>query len=377
MNNTNLNFNENFSLTSALTTMTNNWYQKSKAPNASYKSLFLGSIGARIVNIMILPTALIDSIGHFALAVITLGFAAPVGKIYNFVQWICDSNLSSRFSFAGGIVNLMNAKKHFHLFLGPITGIINPEKIASFFNTNEGRTQNEINKIFQTEIDICENITRDHLIGNSIISKNAKEGYEEIAKGLKNSNINFKSENVVLEIHEEFSFTRLLTNMTNDWYQKTKNNNADLGTLIVGSIVSRIVNHLIMPVALVDSICNIAIGIFTLTIGAPLGIIYNAFQWCLKSDSRSRFTFAGGIINIMNAKNHLINSPFATFAGILDPEKAAYFFKTSNRKTKIESNINLRFAIQACEDLKIKNPSEIVKTACDYRISELRSYLIP
>ncbi|MBA3602960.1 MAG: hypothetical protein H0W50_04825 [Parachlamydiaceae bacterium] len=376
MNSKNLNFNENFSLTSALTTMTNKWYQNSKAQNASYGSLFLGSIGTRIVNILILPTALIDAISHLAVAVITLGFAAPAGKIYNCIQWIRDSNLESKFSFAGGIVNLMNAKKHFNLFLGPITGMINPEKITSFFNTNEGRTQKEIDEIFQKEIDFCENI-RDRFKGTSEISEKAKEGYENILTILRKSNVNFKSENVPLEIHEEFSFTRLLTNTTNNWYQKTKKNNADLGSLIIGSIGARIVNQLIMPVALVDSICNIAISIFTLTIGAPLGIVYNAMQWCLNSNLRSRFSFSGGIINIMNAKNHLINAPFATFAGILDPEKAANFFKTSKRKTKIESNYNLRFAILACEDFKKNTKSEIATTACDHRISKLRSFLIP
>jgi hypothetical protein len=377
MTSTNLNYNENFSLTYSLTIMTNNWYQNTKADNASYGTLFLGSIGSRLVNILITPAAFIDTISHLFVGIFTLGLAAPAGKIYNFIQWNFDSNLRSKFSFAGGIINFMNAKKHFDASLGTLAGVISPEKIVPYFSTQEGRTQKEIDDIFQNEIARRKRFIAEYFNGPSESSKKTKAAYENVITVLQNSSkLNIRTQNTSLEAHEEFSFTRSFTNMTNSWYQKTKNVEASLETLIIGSIASRIANVLIIPLALIDSISNVAIGIFTLILGAPLGKIYNAVQWCRHNELRSRFSFAGGIINIMNAKNHLINAPLATLAGTLNPEKAAYFFKTSQRKTKEESNFPLTDAIKNLNNLKTLDNSNGVKIACEYTNLVLNEYLI-
>lgn len=126
--------------------------------------------------------------------------------------------------------------------------------------------------------------------------------------------------------HEDFSLTRMLTFFTNSWYQESKNENVSWGSFMLGRIGSRIVNLLILPTALIDSIAHVAIGIFTFTIGAPLGLLYNARQWFLGLEMQSRITFSGGIINLMNAKKHFPCASFAIVLGFLNPEAVANFF---------------------------------------------------
>ncbi len=127
-------FHENFSLTRALTGLTNAWYQESIKCSNYWGPFLLGRFGSRLVNLLILPTSLADSIAHVAMAVFTVCAGIPLGLLYNARQWFLGLEGQSRFTLSGAIINLMNAKKHFPCgYLGVIVGILNPEADVHFF----------------------------------------------------------------------------------------------------------------------------------------------------------------------------------------------------------------------------------------------------
>jgi hypothetical protein len=128
------------------------------------------------------------------------------------------------------------------------------------------------------------------------------------------------------QLHENFSLTRMLTGLTNSWYQESMKSNANRGTFWLGQFGSRIVNLLILPTALIDSVGHVAMAIFTFAVGAPLGLLYNARQWYLNSDGKSRFTFSGGIVNLLNAKKHFPCAYLGIVVGLLNPEAVVNFF---------------------------------------------------
>lgn len=128
-----------------------------------------------------------------------------------------------------------------------------------------------------------------------------------------------------LHLHEDFSITRMLTGITKSWYLESMVE-SNWQTFLLGRIGSRLVNLLILPTSLIDSIINVAIGVFTLVIAAPISLIYNFLNWHKNQDGESRFTFSGGFINLMNAKKHFPMAPFAMLAGICNPENVAIFF---------------------------------------------------
>ncbi len=134
--------------------------------------------------------------------------------------------------------------------------------------------------------------------------------------------MNVKNHASPYQLHENFSLTRILTSFTHSWYKESKNKSAAWGAFLWNEFGPRAVNLLILPTALIDSIAHVAMGVFTLTIGAPLNFLYNARSL----EEQRRFTFSGGIINLMNAKKHFPCAAFGIFVGILDTEAAANFF---------------------------------------------------
>lgn len=351
ISNTSLETHENVSLTRSLTKMTNNWYQKAHNYDAGFGTILLGQVGSRAINILIIPTALIDTIRNVTIGIFTIAIGAPCGKVYNSVKWIMGSKTRSRFSFAGGIISLMNAKKHLPLaILGTLAGILNPEKIGLFYQKNDGKSKKEMTEIFQEQIEFCHQMNLDEKV-----PMNVRAAYKSLANDLKyklEHSLALLVSRKTLESQEKMSFIKVLTNWTNKHYQKAKSKDAGFGTILAGSIGSRIINILIVPTALIDTVDHLATGIFTLGIGAPIGKVYNFIQWCRNNPKRSRFSFAGGIINFMNAKNHLLNSGLATVAGILNPEKAANFFRTNDGSLKRDNRSVLRHAITFCKQME-------------------------
>lgn len=373
-NNTELNFNENFSLTRELTHLTNNWYQDTIKPNISWGTLLLGSAGSRALNILITPTALLTSISHLAIGIFTLGIGAPLGKVYNFIQLSLNRRERSSFSFAGGLINIMNAKKHLaSALVGTLVGIINPEKAANFYKSYGGKSKAEVTAIFQQAINVC-----DRMIWNPFIALERVESYIEIKKVLEDyclEDFNEVISGTTLEGHEKFSFTESLTTITNKWYQKANEENASFGSILLGKAGSRLVNFIMIEtLSIVDTINNLALAIFTLGIGAHVNLVCNFVEWKLNYNYESRISYSGGLVNLTNAKMHLINGPIGSIAGLLDPEKAANFYRTNDGRTRKEGRKILKKAMRVFKFvISDENNSPALRSASQHILNVLAS----
>lgn len=132
--------------------------------------------------------------------------------------------------------------------------------------------------------------------------------------------------------HEIFSRTDELTHMTNRWYINAhdqsiiKSGDKSFCTQVKGKFLSRIVNLLIFPTDLIDTIAHVAMGILTLCVLAPGEAVYNL---CKDAKTKSdRFTVIGGLRNFAYAGKHLLEAIPRAFMGIYNPEMADGFFKT-------------------------------------------------
>jgi hypothetical protein len=86
------------------------------------------------VNLLILPTDLIDMIAHVAMGALTLLALAPGEAFYN---WGKDEEAkSNRFTAIGGLTNFGYALKHlFEAIPRTILGVVDPKEAEFFFQT--------------------------------------------------------------------------------------------------------------------------------------------------------------------------------------------------------------------------------------------------
>lgn len=126
---------EVFSLTNELTHMTARWHAKVAIPITNDKmdcfAQIKGRFLSRVVNLLILPTDLIDAIAHLAMGILTLLILAPGEAIYNCCR--DEKTRSNQFTMIGGLRNFAYAGKHlFEAIPRAIIGIIYPVAGGAF-----------------------------------------------------------------------------------------------------------------------------------------------------------------------------------------------------------------------------------------------------
>lgn len=136
---------EFFSLTNQLTQLTSAWNaiaaSKRECPmimNMDCSMQLKGIFLSRIVNLLILPTELLDAIAHILMGALTLLVLAPGEALYNWNR--AENEQSNRFTVCGGLTNFGYAAKHLlEAIPRAVLGILDPQGAFHKFETETQR----------------------------------------------------------------------------------------------------------------------------------------------------------------------------------------------------------------------------------------------
>lgn len=164
----NLNVHEDFSLTGLLLQTTSQWHLCSD----------LGSFGARSINLVCTPfTALIDTVAHLTLGVLTVCGLSQLAWGYNFAAGMYGSHSPFKITISGGVVNLCNGLKHLvAIVAAPLIGAADPSKAAELFCPHNNLVKQQLKKEI---LSMNQKLEREERAKNHVI-QNAKNLKKEI-----------------------------------------------------------------------------------------------------------------------------------------------------------------------------------------------------
>lgn len=128
---------------------------------------------------------------------------------------------------------------------------------------------------------------------------------------------------------ENFSCSQIFTGMTARWMLNVEQGNNSFGAPLLGRIGARVANLCILPVALVDSIIQLAIGLFKIIIGIPICAIHKVLAgWRWKNENVNElFNLSSIPLHLKSVKHHFVGGTWYGFGlGVYDPMAAAQYF---------------------------------------------------